>query len=173
MTKLSGLTKIGLGMLGGALIVWLVLTLGFSQTTQRTSGIAVDDKHCPDCGMPLPRGGQARECPYCFLANREKGGKAGKSSSPAVPIVIVSLIVVLVGANIFVNVRARWKAKEDDIYYVFQCAKCGRKIRYREAQFSKPALCPLCKRPFIFPRPFESNAGRWLRMKRWLKLAPR
>jgi hypothetical protein len=173
MTQLSRLTKIGLAVLGAALIVWLVITLAFTGSTQKTGAVPVDDKHCPKCGLALPRGGLARECPYCFLANREQGVMAVKSSSPAVPIVIVSLIVLLVGANIFANVRSRRKERKDETYFVYQCAKCSRRIRYREAQFRKPALCPLCKRPFVFPQPYDPHLGRWMRMKRWLKLAPR
>jgi len=177
MTKFSRLTKIGLVVLGGALLVWLVITLAFSSTTKRTASVATDDKHCPICGRELPRGGAARECPYCYLEYKQSGGTKGslgvKGTGTTVPIVLVSLIVLLLGANIFVNVRARLKERKDETYYVFQCPKCARRIRYRAAQFRKPALCPLCKRPFVFPGLAEPRLNPWLRMKRWLKLAPR
>jgi hypothetical protein len=177
MTKLSNFTKIGLSVLGGAFVIWLVVTLAFSGSTKRIASAPTDDKHCPTCGRELPRGGAARECPYCYIEYKQSGGKSGtlgtRTSSPVVPIIIVSLIVLLLGANIFVNVRTRMKEREDETYFVYQCAKCSRRIRYREAQFRKPALCPLCKRPFVFPQPYDPHLGRWVRMKRWLKLAPR
>jgi len=178
MTKLTPLTKIGLAVLGGALVIWLVVTLAFGSATKRTAAIATDDRHCPTCGRELPRGGEARECPYCYLENLQSGGKKGGSlrargPSATVPIVLVSLIVLLLGANVFVNVRARLKERKDETYFVYQCVRCSRRIRYRQSQFGRPALCPLCKRPFVFPRPVDPHLSRWLKMKRWLKLAPK
>jgi hypothetical protein len=178
MMKLSRFTQIGMAVLAAILVVWLVLTLA-SSGGQKKSGpsLIVDDKHCPICGQELPKGGSARDCPYCLLESKKEGGKpyAGKSTgpNPVVPIVLGVLFVLLIGANIFVNVRSRWKERQDETYYLFQCVKCSRRIRYRQSQFGKPALCPLCKRPFVFPRPDDAHLSPWLKMKRWLKLAPR
>jgi hypothetical protein len=171
----SRLTKIGLAVLAVVMVVWLVLTLYASGGKSKTASAAVDDKHCPKCGMPLPRGGTAKECPYCFLENQQSGGKGAKlarGSGIVVPIVVISLIVLLVGANVFVKLRARWKEQRDENYYIHECRKCSRKIRFRVHQFGTAALCPLCKRPFIFPK-LDVDRSRWLRMKQWLNLAPR
>ena len=172
MMKLSRLTKIGMAVLGACLVVWLVLTLSSSGGPKKSGpSLIVDDKHCPICGQELPKGGAARDCPYCLLESKKEGGKpyAGKSTgpSPVVPITLAVLFVLLIGANVFVNVRSRWKERKDETYYLFQCVKCSRRIRYRQSQFGKPALCPLCKRPFVFPGLAEPRLNPWLRMKRW------
>jgi hypothetical protein len=77
----------------------------------------------------------------------------------------------LLGANIFVVVRNRRSQCKDDVYFHLQCPKCSRRIRFRKNQFGKAALCPLCKRPIVFPR-IQVTESPWLKMKRWLKLVP-
>jgi hypothetical protein len=174
--KLTRFTKIAMGVLGAVLVGWLVLTLVTSGDTQKTKAVARDDKHCPECGRELPKNYRSGdECPYCKLESHS-GGKSGKRNALlranlTFPIIVGSLFAVLLAANIIVSIRARRRENKEEDYFVLQCPKCSRRIRYRESQFGKAALCPLCRRPIVFPR-VRLSESRWLKMKRWLKLAP-
>lgn len=173
--KFTRFSKIGMGFLALMLIAWLVLTLGFSDVGDPNAVQAPSDgKHCIRCGRELPAGTDSKDCPYCAL-EKAAGRKGNEPSSGRInltfPVIVSSLFVILLAANILVFVRNRKAQEKDEVYFHLQCPKCSRKIRYRESQFGKAALCPLCKRPIVFPR-LQLAQSPWMKMKRWLRLAP-
>jgi hypothetical protein len=178
LPQLSKFTKIGLIAVGVAFVLWLGVMLFLTDERSKTDPARkADDRHCPVCGREYPRGVfTADDCPYCKLETLKSGGKSKRAGGPwggkpVVLMVLGGIFVVLLGLNIFVSLHRRTRRNKPEVYFHLHCPRCSRKIRYRTSQFGKPALCPLCKRPIVFPKPVETG-GPWRRMKRWLKLAP-
>jgi hypothetical protein len=174
--KFTRFSKVGMAALGVILLAWLILTLAFGGDNPSPQPLVTDDKHCPNCGRELPFGITAKDCPFCAIERRQDARRGNAASgghriNPTFPIVAGSLFVILLAANVFVALRNRKVQEKDETYFHLQCPKCSRKIRFRQNQFGKAALCPLCKRPIVFPR-LQMAQSPWMKMKRWLRLAP-
>jgi hypothetical protein len=172
--KFTRFSKIGMAALATMLVAWLVLTFAFGPSDPNQ--VVFDGVHCTVCGRELPRGTDPKDCPYCALEKRhlERTGQAapgGRNVKLTFPIIAGSLFFLLLAANIFAFLRNRKVQEKDEVYFHLQCPRCSRRIRFRKSQFGKAALCPLCKRPIVFPR-IELAQSPWKKMKRWLRLAP-
>jgi transcription initiation factor IIE alpha subunit len=66
-------------------------------------------------------------------------------------------------------IRNHLRENREEVYYYLICEKCNRRLRYRESQAGKLGVCPLCKKPLMFPKADEED-GRWTRFRRWLKV---
>jgi DNA-directed RNA polymerase subunit RPC12/RpoP len=107
----------------------------------------------------------------------EQGEEAAKirkersfATSKAVPIALVSVLALLLAANILFALRGRRKQVKEETFFHYWCPKCGRKLRYRERQIGRLARCPLCERPIVFPKPAGMPATRWTKLRRLLRL---
>jgi hypothetical protein len=171
--KTSLLTKVGMAAVGVLLLGWLGLTLFTGSESTQSGPAELDDKHCPVCGRELPRGAQATGvCPYCELekgpgagnlAAAKRRGGAAVAGSPVVPAALIALFGVLLTAHVVFLVRGRLAREREVPRHVMHCAKCGRKLSYRDSQVGRFGRCPICHRPIIFPRPeSEAPRGGWL-----------
>jgi uncharacterized CHY-type Zn-finger protein len=175
--KTSRITKIGMAVVGTALLGWLVLVLFVQgQGEKIKSDAPVDPNRCAFCGRELPVAYRdTGKCPYCELDGKADPAKAARQAaprvSPIIPIVLVSIFCLLLAIHVTLAIRARWKTAKDEVYYLIACEKCSRRLRYRQSQIGKLGLCPLCKKPLIFPKPEdEEMEGGWSRVRRWLTL---
>jgi hypothetical protein len=175
--KTSRITKIGMAVVGTALLGWLVLVLFVGGQAEKLKTEKPEDpNHCRFCGRELPVAYRdTGKCPYCELAGKADPFKAATQAaprvSPIIPIVLVSIFCVLLAIHVTLAIRKRWSTDKDEVYYLIACQKCSRRLRYRESQIGKLGLCPLCKKPLIFPKPEdEEMEGGWSRVRRWLTL---
>lgn len=156
--KKSNVTKIGIAVTGALLLGWIVLEMMSSGPTKVGASKPVDETVCPDCGAKLPKpGGDCLECIGNMgqEAYRAKKEKARGGNGAIVLYVLVSLLVVLIAVHIGFVVHGRKGKTKEEILFYYWCGKCGRKLRYRESQIGKASQCPICKRPFMFPKPAE------------------
>jgi DNA-directed RNA polymerase subunit RPC12/RpoP len=65
-------------------------------------------------------------------------------------IVLVSVVALLAGANIYVYWRNRPKKVQETVYH-FQCSNCGRRLKYRARQAGNQGMCPQCRHRCVFP----------------------
>jgi len=160
---------IGLIATGVLILGWVPLAIYTNSGPTKTQAV-VDDRHCPVCGRELPRfaGG---ECPYCKI---EGNGELAKSAMrrqslathPAIPAVLFSIFGILLTVNLVVFFRKRSVARREEESYYMNCPRCQRKLRFRESQMGRIGLCPLCKRPLLFPKLHEEhNRLAWLRRR--------
>ena len=162
--KLTRANKIALGLLGGALVIWVVLMLFSGGETKKQA--EVDDKHCPECGHEIPRGvlENGGDCPYCQVQGRKVPvGKARQMSlarGPTIPIILISASALLLLVNIVFLVIRRVGGNKDEVLYYVSCRKCGRKLRYRQRQAGHFARCPLCQTVILFPK-LPDPRRRW------------
>jgi Zn finger protein HypA/HybF involved in hydrogenase expression len=167
--KMTRLTRIGIAALAVAFLVWGGVALLSPPPTKIAA--EKDDRRCPECGHELPlviqeNGG---ECPYCqaqgksVKVGKSLGGGSSITHGPAIPIALVSALVVLLGIHGYFMIRRRAAAAkvEEDIYYV-NCRKCARKLRYRESQVGRLAKCPICRTLIRFPQLPEESQRRGL-----------
>jgi ssDNA-binding Zn-finger/Zn-ribbon topoisomerase 1 len=153
--------KIGMGVVALLFLAWGGFMLA-TEGSKKTAPVRVEANKCPDCGRSLPKGAQvARECPYCKLDPNAKKKKWGSQPgrSPVIPAVLGGLFVVLLAVHLGVIFRKRLGAQGEEVLYYWNCPKCQRKLRYRERQVGQASLCPLCRRPLVFPRPEEPERG--------------
>ena len=167
--KMTRITKIGMAALAVGLLAWVVLTL-FTSGDTRTEAAKLDNGRCPECGQELPQAVKefGGECPFCKLNGKSvEVGRARAGTSifrgPAIPTTLVVCFVLLVLVHAVFLVRQRAAAnKEDEDYYLVNCRKCGRRLRYRERQVGQLAKCPMCRTVIMFPKLPESES-RWPR----------
>jgi hypothetical protein len=174
--KTSRITKIGMAVVGSALLGWLVLVLFMQSGGEKIkSDAAADPNRCPHCNRELPAAYRdTGKCPFCEVEGKADPAKAASQAkprvSPIIPIVLASTFCLLLAINVAVAIRTRWKTAKDEVYYLITCEKCSRRMRYRESQIGKLGLCPLCKKPLLFPKPEEEIEASWSRVRRWLTL---
>jgi predicted Zn-ribbon and HTH transcriptional regulator len=172
--KMSRLTKIGMGVVGGAFLVWLCVTLLTAGQSKKKTALVTDPTRCPVCGRELPNGYQGTgKCPYCemeHMADPQSGAASESTTSPVIPIILVSAFCLLLAIHVTLFVRARISGEREEVLFHTECRKCHRRIRYRESQIGKVALCPLCKKPVFFQKPEEIFESRWTRFRRWLSI---
>jgi hypothetical protein len=154
--KNSTITKIGIAVTGALLLGWVVLEL-MSSGPKKTNAVKTEEDVCPECGTRLSKSGDCLKCIGEMGADayRAKKEASEPSAGRLIPIVLVSLLGMLIAVHVGLVVRSRVGKKKDDVLYYFWCPKCRRKLRYREAQIGKASQCPICKRPFLFPKPEE------------------
>ena len=162
--KLSSFTRIGLIVVGVALVLWLALTLWPDGPT-RSNAAKTDPTRCPECGLPLTKQAQLTgECPSCAMARGDSKSKKPQTKiaqDRVVPTFLIGLFVVLMGAHLFALYRRRPAAIEVVLYY-HHCPKCGRKLRYRTHQVGQFARCPICRQLVRFPPlPDEPRKPWW------------
>jgi hypothetical protein len=158
----SRFTRIGMVAVGVLLLVWVVVLFATRETT-RTGPAKVDRTRCPDCGKPLPPGAQLTgECPYCLIEHGKEEMEARRRQrqmsglmSPVIPVILIGVFCVLLAVHLTLGVRARLTPREEEGLHHYHCPRCGRKLRYRDRQIGQASLCPMCRRPLIFPRPLE------------------
>ena len=166
--KLSRTTLLGIGAIGILLVAWLTCTLAFSESDGKTTKAAIDAKHCPLCERELRVEGS--ECQYCKAEGKgaeAQKARAGRSffSSPVIPASFIALFCTLLTFHVARAIWLRYKVNKEEVFYVFNCPKCERRLRYRMTQIKKVGQCPQCKRPLIFPKPEEEA-----RQSVWAKL---
>jgi hypothetical protein len=149
--------QIGMGVVALLFLAWGGFMLA-TEGSKKTAPVKVEKNRCPDCGRSLPKGALvAQECPYCKLdpAAKKKtwGGRPGRS--PVIPIALGGLFVLLLGIHLSIIFRKRLAVQGEEVVYYWNCPKCWRKLRYRERQIGQASLCPLCRRPLVFPPPEE------------------
>lgn len=113
--------------------------------------------HCPKCRKEtvFDLDKFVEGCARCgreMVATKNSGAVDGSQPSPVFrtfSLVMLELIVVM-AAILFVTRRRGAKYEEHEFYYM-RCPNCRQKIRYRERQVGQPALCPRCRKPFVFP----------------------
>jgi hypothetical protein len=171
--KPTRITTIGLAVLGFALVAWLVLTVITYSREKKSGPVAKDDKHCPVCGRELPLASRTSgECPFCKVEEAANGGQGKRlgrnpAANPIVPVLLLSTFCVLLGVHVWLALRKRsWRNKEE-ILYITSCTKCGRRVRYRPNQIGRAALCPLCRKPLIFPQPEPEPKRLWQLITKW------
>src|SRR5262249_54186209 len=132
--NLTGWTRIGLSVIGVALLVWLVLfQTGLFDPPQTVGEKKTDPNRCPHCNMPLSsHAKQKGECLFCkgVLPGGDKWS-SGKAGGQGFAIVLLTLFCVLVIVNgvFLVRALARKKKLDEDVYHM-HCHKCDRKVRY-------------------------------------------
>ena len=162
--KGSRITKFGMAAAGLMLLGWLVLSLVLSAESTKSKPAVTDDKHCPVCGLELPRYAIGGECPYCKLEGNADGQKKKQASqsplaSPVIPTVLCGTLCTLLVIHLVLITRSR--LRKEEVCCHMHCPKCGRRLRYRRSQIGRPGRCPLCARPLLFPKPAQEAAGRW------------
>jgi predicted Zn-ribbon and HTH transcriptional regulator len=176
-SKLSRFTRISLAVSGVLLLAWLGLTLFADSPSQKTDAVVKDPTRCPNCGRPLPRASiRTKECPYCLIERGPEAAKFGdapsSTGSKAIAYGLVGTVVLLLLANLAIAVHGWRRRRKIETVFHYACPKCGRRLRYRESQIGRPARCPLCERPVVFPKPAGLGETRWMRLRRWLYVAP-
>jgi hypothetical protein len=166
--KFSRLTWIGMILVGIVAAGWLVILMTGVLEPKRIGEKQVDPNRCPHCNHPLTRYvKESGTCLYCKgdLPGKEKGPGTG---SKAIAVSLVSLFVVLLVTNVAMLIRSLKRAKVEEEYFVTNCKKCSRKVRFRESQCGQIAKCPTCKQLMRFPEAPEKPRGVWTRMTGWL-----
>ena len=156
-------------------VAWMGLTFFAESESKRTEAVVSEQKRCPTCSRPLSQTAIERNvCPYCLLEQGEEAAKIRKersfATSKAIPITLVSVLALLLVANIIFALRGRQKQVKEETYFYYWCPKCSRKLRYRERQIGSLARCPLCERPIVFPKPAGMPDTRWTKLRRFLHL---
>jgi uncharacterized paraquat-inducible protein A len=168
---------IALGVVGGALLIWLTLEMtGVFEPPKRIAGPneqekKVDPNRCPQCNAPLSK--YAREKGECLLCNAKLENEEDKSISKTVawvvPPVLIGVFSVLLVINLglFTYKRVRQKNNGEEVFHHITCRKCDRRIRYRDRQVNQFARCPLCKSIVRFPAP-PLELTRWGKVRAWV-----
>jgi predicted Zn-ribbon and HTH transcriptional regulator len=162
-----------MAVVGVAFLAWLSVTLITGSQSKRKKALVTDPNRCPVCGRELPSGYRGTgKCPYCQIEHASDPESAASESTPSaiIPIILISAFCLLLGIHATLFVRARISSEREEVLYYTECRKCHRRIRYRESQIGKIALCPLCKKPIFFPKPEEIIESRWTRFRRWLSI---
>jgi hypothetical protein len=158
--KLSQNVKYGLAALGFLFVILFGLLIFASTTGKKVGERQQDPNVCEFCGKALGKSGE------CLPCKAEMGPEVYQSkrdskywyNSPVIPTTIITLLCLL--ALVYIALRLgkiNWK-RTGDVYYYIRCTKCGRKLRYREAQINHAGRCPLCHKPILFPKPSEENS---------------
>jgi hypothetical protein len=66
-------------------------------------------------------------------------------------ILLVAVALLLAAGGGVLVLRAR-KPREEPVCN-FECPHCGRKLRYRGQKAGKAGICPLCRKPLVYPSP--------------------
>jgi hypothetical protein len=180
--KLPPLTppiKIALWCLGGALVIWLILTISVASSSTRTERavIAKNDgrPRCPECGREIPSAGA--DCPFCQLnveGTKGKGKSGGiRARNWRVPATLLGTFLTMLAVYLGLLYRRRRLTIKEEALFHMHCRKCSRKIRYRESQIGRPALCPICRSPILFPKPAGLKPRWGERIRLWLGLGPK
>jgi hypothetical protein len=171
------LALIGLIATGVLILAWIPLAM-FSGSETKTDAAVTDDRHCPICGRELSRSGG--ECIYCKIEGKgDLSKKAMQRGSlfnhPIVPTVLFSTFGLLAAANLFVFLRRRVVASREEESYYISCPKCHRRLRFRKSQMGRLGMCPLCKRPLLFPKLDAGPRNPLIRLRRrlvhWVSLS--
>jgi hypothetical protein len=169
--QLSRVTRIGLIVVGGVLLIWLVLLLaGVFDSPRRVGEKMLDPNRCPHCNFPLSKYAKDKgECLFCHgeLPGSEKALSA-QGHGKVVAVVLISLFGVLLSVNVVFAVRAllRKRKPADEVHHL-RCRKCDCKIRYRPNQVGQFARCPKCRQFVRFPEPPQEPRRPWWRV--WKK----
>jgi uncharacterized paraquat-inducible protein A len=111
--------------------------------------------YCPECGRekaytPVEKDHQCLYCDKPMIGAAESIKQARGTSPYARTAMLVFTELVGLMAVAWYLARPRPTDPDEEFIYYF-CEGCGQKIRYRETQIGHMALCPRCKRPFVFP----------------------
>jgi ribosomal protein L37E len=171
--KLSGASKYGLILVGGALVLYILLQfLGAEPPKKIASKEAKDDKNCPNPNCRLPLNNASRAAGKCAACGQPLASERDTSAGVIakwIPVVLVTTFCILLVVNAVFLVRNFLNKGKGDDYLHINCRKCERKIRYRLSQSGQLARCPnpKCKVLVRFPEA-EKPPTRWSRMRTWL-----
>lgn len=110
--------------------------------------------YCPNCEREKPYSPleKDQQCLYCDrpMIGSEVSVKQARGSNPY-GLTLMLVFTEVVGLMFVAWLLAQRSADPAEEYIYISCEFCGQKIRYREHQVGNTALCPRCRKPFVFP----------------------
>jgi hypothetical protein len=148
-------------LVGGVLSIALTVWLAYPSRPKSIRDISkAKYMHCPDCKREKMYAPSQldQKCLYCdqpLVLTEESITKTGAPPNrfaPMMTLVFGELIVVMAG--VWWAGRHRDRTEDEELLYI-NCEKCRQKIRYRLRQIGNKAMCPRCKRAFVYPEAEE------------------
>ena len=141
------------GAVASAITIWFTLP---SSSTFISDPSKYHFMYCPHCGkeQKFDVDKYVKGCPKCgsdFVPTEESIAVSGRPLSRYSKTflwLMVELVAVMAGILFVTRRRA---GMSDEPYVYTNCEQCRQRIRYRERQIGNSAMCPRCRKPFVYP----------------------
>jgi predicted amidophosphoribosyltransferase len=152
--KLSRAAIYSIAGLGVVLLLCIGLTV-YAVSGSTKIGPVVDTTKCEFCGTKLNKSGECSRCISELGQEKYRAKRESKNwyNSPLIASIVIGSLGALAAVHIGLALRMFWRRRKVEVFFHTRCPKCGRKLRYREAQAERLGKCPLCQNPMRFPKP--------------------